>query len=205
MSLKDKGEKMKNLNDWQKRNLPKSVIECAEQYGLALPEHSSDSNKDFWNCHGKWIIKHDGCEIIAKKENITFEVPTMNYDVSPNIALLIKGVKTELMDNGEYSVVEEWSFGEACARNTKMGYWWAMAEKRGKDRVILKLINAYEKGIYSEVESDDWNQLAQNKSSKKQVSVAPKQNANQTKSKNQKQDGEANAQNVINANLDDLF
>ena len=31
-----------------------------------------------------------------------------------------------------------------------------MAEKRGKYRVILKLINAYEYGIYSDVEADNF-------------------------------------------------
>lgn len=149
------------LTIWQKNNLPKPVIKCAEEYDLALPENFNDKEKDFWNCHGKWILKHDGCEKIASKENIVFDTPTMNFDVSPNIALLIEGSK---LDDDGCPIKQEWSFGEACARNTKMGYWWAMAEKRGKDRVILKLINAYDKGIYSETESDDWNQLAQKES-----------------------------------------
>ena len=50
---------------------------------------------------------------------------------------------------------------KANANNTRMPYWWAMAEKRGKDRVILKLIGAYEKGLYSEVEADSWDRIAQ--------------------------------------------
>ena len=33
-----------------------------------------------------------------------------------------------------------------------------MAEKRGIDRAVLKLINAYEYGIYSDVEADDFKQ-----------------------------------------------
>jgi len=37
-----------------------------------------------------------------------------------------------------------------------MNYLLAMGEKRGKDRIILKLINAYEYGIYSDVEADDF-------------------------------------------------
>ena len=31
-----------------------------------------------------------------------------------------------------------------------------MAEKRGRDRCVLKLIKAYEWGIYSEEEADDF-------------------------------------------------
>ena len=77
-----------------------------------------------------------------------------------------------MVDKKTDSVVKsEWSFGEANASNTKMPYWWAMAEKRGKDRVILKLINAYEKGLYSEVEADEWNELAKQSTE----AVKPKQ------------------------------
>lgn len=188
------------LNDWQRKNLTKAVIECAEEYGLALPEKFNDEDKDFWNCHGKWIIKHDGCEIIANKENIKFKTPKANFDASPNIALLIEGYKVS-SESGEI-IKEEWSFGEACARNTKMGYWWAMAEKRGKDRVILKLINAYERGIYSESEADDWNQLAQKKAGKPAGKPAGK-----SVDKSGSQDSGSDAKGVENANniLDGMF
>jgi hypothetical protein len=37
-----------------------------------------------------------------------------------------------------------------------MSYNWAMCEKRLKDRLTLKMINAYEYGVYSEVEADDF-------------------------------------------------
>ena len=35
-----------------------------------------------------------------------------------------------------------------------------MAEKRLKDRLVLKIINAYEYGIYSDVEADDFKKKA---------------------------------------------
>ena len=142
------------LNKFQKE-LPEFILELADKYKLTLPNNDRDQNKDFWKCHGKWIVKHDGCEIIAKKERIFFKLPKQNMDLSPSISLLIEGYMTN--EKGDV-IKEEWSFGEACARNTKMPYWWAMAEKRGKDRVILKLINAYEKGLYSSVEADEFKQ-----------------------------------------------
>ena len=147
---------MSELNDFQKK-LPKFILELAELYELKLPEHEKDGSKDFWLCHNNWIIKHDGCEKIADQHNMKFEIPTQNYDVSPNVALLIKG-SMETYIEGKKVEKTEWSFGEANGRNTKMPYWWAMAEKRGKDRVILKLINAYEKGLYSDVEADEFKQ-----------------------------------------------
>ena len=83
-----------------------------------------------------------------------------------------------------------------------MGYWWAMAEKRGKDRVILKLINAYERGIYSESEADDWNQLAQKKAGKPAGKPAGK-----SVDKSGSQDSGSDAKGVENANniLDGMF
>jgi hypothetical protein len=49
----------------------------------------------------------------------------------------------------------EWSFGEASPANNKNAYPWAMAEKRGKDRVILKFLAAHG-DVYSEEEAEDF-------------------------------------------------
>ena len=48
------------------------------------------------------------------------------------------------------------SVGEADDKNCFSGYKGCMAEKRGVDRCVLKLINAYEYGISSEVEAEDF-------------------------------------------------
>jgi hypothetical protein len=54
----------------------------------------------------------------------------------------------------------EWSFGEAATYNNKNAYPAAMAEKRAKDRVILKLLNAHG-ALYSEAEADEFKQPGQ--------------------------------------------
>ena len=66
-------------------------------------------------------------------------------------AMIVTGYKAE---NPDYKI---WTTGEANALNCTAEYYMAMAEKRAKDRVILKLINAYEQGIYSDVEADDFH------------------------------------------------
>ena len=48
------------------------------------------------------------------------------------------------------------SIGEADNKNCRNLYMGCMAEKRGIDRCVLKHINAYQYGVYSEVESDDF-------------------------------------------------
>ena len=151
--------------------------EIAEEYGL--------TKDDFWELRknsGKWIITHDACEKIAQKEGIVFDPPEIiNYEPtiitengekvqqvvygkqkwnpawagtcqkkSGDVAMIVTGYKS---DNPDYKI---WTTGEANAANCTNEYLLAMAEKRGKDRIILKLINAYEYGIYSDVEADSF-------------------------------------------------
>ena len=154
-----------------------NIKELASKYELA--------ENDFWELRknsGKWIITHDACEKIAVTEGIVFEKPEYNYNIPTTltengekvqkvmygkqtwkpawagtcqkhtgaVSLVITGYK---QDNPDYKI---WTYGEADASNCTSTYYGAMAEKRGKDRIILKLINAYEYGIYSDVEADDF-------------------------------------------------
>ena len=155
-----------------------NIKELAEKYDLG--------KDDFWELRknsGKWIITHDACEKIAQVEGIVFDPPTIvSYEptiITENgekvmkptkwgtqtwkpawagtcqkktgdVAMIITGYKK---DNPDYKI---WTTGEANSVNCTAEYYFAMAEKRGKDRVILKLINAYEFGIYSDVEADNF-------------------------------------------------
>ena len=154
-----------------------NIKELASKYEL--------TENDFWELRknsNKWIITHDACEKIAVTEGIVFDPPEIvNYTPtiitengekvqkvvygrekwtpawagtcqkkSGDVAMIITGYK---QDNPDYKI---WTTGEANGDNCSMNYMSAMAEKRGKDRIILKLINAYEYGIYSDVEADDF-------------------------------------------------
>tara|TARA_Y100000310_G_scaffold117771_1_gene116506 strand:+ start:1043 stop:1708 length:666 start_codon:yes stop_codon:yes gene_type:complete len=154
-----------------------NIKELAEKYEL--------QKEDFWELRknsGKWIITHDACEKIAVTEGIIFEEPEFHYNVptiitengekvtkvvygkekftpawagtcqkkTGAVSMKVSGYK---LDNPDYKI---WTIGEADASNCTSTYYGAMSEKRGKDRVILKLINAYEYGIYSDVEADDF-------------------------------------------------
>ena len=118
-----------------------NIKELAKKYEL--------NKTDFWELKrgslSKWIITHDAVEKIAYKEGITFSIPDIIRDGNNDIAMLGTGT---LKDR------TEWSTGEASPKNCKAPYPFAMAEKRLKDRLTLKLINAYQYGIYSDVEAD---------------------------------------------------
>tara|TARA_R100000808_G_scaffold25004_1_gene60365 strand:+ start:2489 stop:2866 length:378 start_codon:yes stop_codon:yes gene_type:complete len=120
-----------------------NIKDLADKYNL--------SKSDFWEMKfgGKsnWIITHDAVEKIADIEKIDFHLPQVFRDTNSNVAMMGEATK------GEKRV---WSTGESSSFNNKNPYNWAMAEKRLKDRLTLKIINAYEYGIYSDVEADDF-------------------------------------------------
>lgn len=104
---------------------------------------------DFWELpqkKGTWIAKHSALEVAAVKANILFDDPTViEADTASGIAVMAV--------SGMMGDRREWATGEASPKNNKNAYPWAMAEKRAKDRVILKLIGIHGL-VYSEDEGD---------------------------------------------------
>ena len=116
-----------------------------------IKEKYNLTKDDFWEMkrgnRSMWILTHDACEKIAYLEGIIFDKPDpeLSCTAPPNIVLY---------GSATLGSRTEWSNGEANPTNCKMPYMNAMAEKRLKDRLTLKLINAYEHQIYSEIEAD---------------------------------------------------
>lgn len=101
-----------------------------------------------WDCHGTWVVYHRVLEQIAAKARIAFEPPIVLEANSPAKCAAICVI-------GRMGDQREWSIGEAAPGNNKNAYPYAMAEKRAKDRVVLKLIGLH--GLaYSEDEADDF-------------------------------------------------
>jgi hypothetical protein len=124
------------------------MAKMSERLSTILAKHELDPKKAVWDCHGTWIAYHWACEQIARQAGIKFDTPVVVEADSANgiVAVHVTGNM-----NDEY----EWSFGEASPANNKNSYPWAMAEKRAKDRVILKLVGLHGE-VYSEEEADDF-------------------------------------------------
>jgi hypothetical protein len=110
-----------------------------EKYGL--------SRDDFWELpqkKGTWLVKHAALEVVAAKAGVLFDMPQVleASGAEGSAAVCVRG---ELGDRWE------WSIGEASPKNSRNAYPWAMAEKRAKDRVILKLTGIHGL-VYSEEE-----------------------------------------------------
>lgn len=131
----------------------KAVLEFMERYKVESDE--------IWEVHGStWVVKHKALERVAAEQGVTWDRPAMLECNSADgvAAMCVFGKLGERM---------EWSIGEALTvrqdrpggnykvTGRQAGYVYAMAEKRAKDRVILKLLDAYST-LYSEAEADDF-------------------------------------------------
>lgn len=124
-------------------NLDPRIEAIRTKYSLA--------REDFWELpqkKGTWLAKHAALEAVAVQAKIEFLAPQVLEADSQNkvVALCVTGTLDQR---------SEWSIGEASPANNKNAYPYAMAEKRGKDRVILKLVGLHGL-VYSEEEADDF-------------------------------------------------
>lgn len=140
------------------------IKDLAKKYNL-------DPKSDFWKHKqsGKWIITHDACEKIASIEGIILaKWETLNSE--RDFCRFLITMAMPMKDSSEKLIS---SIGEASKENCQSKYYGGMAEKRGIDRCILKLINAYEYGIYSDSEADTFKKPTP-KEDIGQVKVAPR-------------------------------
>jgi hypothetical protein len=124
----------------------KAIADFQAKYKVAEDE--------LWEVHGStWVVKHKALERIAVEVGIVW--------LRPSVQLCDLAAKTAVICAfGKLGDREEWSFGEASPANNKNSYPVAMAEKRARDRVILKLLVGSD--LYSESEADEFEDRRQN-------------------------------------------
>lgn len=136
--------------------IPEIVVNVCRQIGL-------DPQSAMWNCHGTWVMYHKALEQVAAQLSIKFDPPQIiEHDAKERICVMCV--------TGHWNERTEWTIGEAMPINLDRGsnkqqYPFAMAEKRAKDRVILKLIGLHGH-VYSQDEfADPETDLNRNKAS----------------------------------------
>lgn len=113
------------------------------------------SANDTWAVQGTPVVRHKALERLALALKIVWKEPKILRAERDEAVILVMG---------EIGTHTEWSIGEALVKTptgtgnyrvtgNMASYVWAMAEKRGKDRVIIKLAGL---DAYSEEESDDF-------------------------------------------------
>ena len=152
-------------------NLDPRIEAVRSKYELA--------REDFWQIpqNKQWVCKHAALEVVATKANVEWEPPqVIQADTNGGIAVLVA--------TGKMGTRIEWATGEASPKNNKNAYPWAMAEKRAKDRVVLKLVGIHGL-VYSEDEADDFKAPAPASSD-----IPPAANDKPKSSASLKRDGE---------------
>lgn len=130
----------------------KEIRELFQKHQVSL------SKDDVWEVRpGTPVVKHPALERLAAILGIEWGPPQILRAEKEEAVLIATGK----IGDGQ----PEWSIGEAVVgQNYKVSgrmaaYPFAMAEKRAKDRVILKLAGLH--GAYSEEEADDFKQRDQ--------------------------------------------
>ena len=120
-----------------------------------LQELQLEARQATWQVHGQTVVTHKALEQVAAHKGIMFDPPQI-IESDPEKRICVMIVTGRLNDK------HEWSIGEAMPinidkKNNQQQYPYAMAEKRAKDRVILKLIEVAG-FVYSETESEAFKQ-----------------------------------------------
>jgi hypothetical protein len=122
-----------------------------QQIADILAKYGEPIAGNIWRVQGQAVIYHKALERIAAQAGIAFGPPTILRAERDEAVLLVTG------SMGERT---EWSIGEALVNvnyrvsGRQAAYVYAMAEKRAKDRVILKLVGLHGL-LYSEEEADE--------------------------------------------------
>ncbi len=123
-------------------------MKVPEAVGNVLKAIGETPDSAGWNCHGTYVLLHRALERVAAHEKVKFDEPKILH-------LSEDGKTISMLVTGHLGEKTEWSIGEVSASNNKNSYPFAMAEKRAKDRVILKLVGLHGY-VYSEEEADDF-------------------------------------------------
>src|SRR5919106_6148912 len=121
-----------------------------------LPKFGEPMAGNIWRVQGTAVIYHKTLERIAAQANVVFDEPKIIRAERDEAVIQVTGRMGDRV---------EWSIGEALigvnyrVSGKQAAYVYAMAEKRAKDRVILKLIELHGL-VYSEEEADEFRRGA---------------------------------------------
>lgn len=142
------------------READDKISSTLERFGIPMAGN-------VWRVQGTPVIYHKALEQIAAELGIIFQPPTIVRAERDECVMLVHGSMPLRGEDGKPTdkTRHEWSLGEAVINvnyrvsGKQAAYVYAMAEKRAKDRVILKLIEL-SGHVYSEEEADDFKASA---------------------------------------------
>ena len=168
-----------------KTNVPKKVLDLLAEVGLSTHQAG-------WDCHGTWVMYHKAAEKLAGYKKVKFDKPEIiHQDVGQKEVVMLV--------TGHCGGITEWSFGEATPSNNKNAYPYAMAEKRAKDRVILKLLG-FHGDVYTDTEIDDQVQQQLKRQAERNI-----ENTSEQEVKEQEESSTSNNSSPVPISSDKMF
>ena len=142
------------------READDKISSTLERFGIPMAGN-------VWRVQGTPVIYHRTLEQIAAELDIIFQAPAIIRSERDECVMLVHGSMQLRGEDGKPTdkTRHEWSVGEAVINvnyrvsGKQAAYVYAMAEKRAKDRVILKLIELAGH-VYSEEEADEFKESA---------------------------------------------
>jgi len=129
-----------------KREKLDKIYDTFEKHGVDL------DRDDIWEVQGTPVVYHKAIERLGAALKVRWNKPDFIRKEKDEAVIYVEGVVGDRM---------EWSIGEALVgvnyrvSGRQSAYVWAMAEKRAKDRVILKLADLHGE-VYSDEEADEF-------------------------------------------------
>lgn len=134
------------------KQLDPRIAEILERYG----EDPKDTKGTLWDCMGVLVVYHRAVERIAARAGITFEEPTILRAERDEAVIL---VRARMGDRWDYDIGEAVVNVNYRVSGKQAAYVYAMALKRGRDRLVLKLVGLHGL-VYSEEEADEFKPRA---------------------------------------------
>jgi len=135
--------------------MAKSRREKLDAIYAVFDKHGVDLDRDsIWEVQGTPVVYHKAIERLGAALKVVWDEPKIIRAERDEAVIQVIGRVGDRM---------EWSIGEAVigvnyrVSGKQAAYVWAMAEKRAKDRVILKLADLHG-DVYSDEEADEFKQ-----------------------------------------------
>lgn len=117
-----------------------------------LTKYDEPTVGNIWFVQGQAVIYHKVVERIGAKAKIAFEEPTVIRKERDEAVIMVRG---QLGERWDYDIGEALVNVNYRVSGRQAAYVYAMALKRGRDRLILKLIGLHGL-LYSEDEADEF-------------------------------------------------
>ena len=134
--------------------VPKKIREVLERYGL-------DARESCWYSSQakQWILRHQAAETIGDRAGVVMRRPkVLKCRLGPTGGCkdsVVALYGEALIETAPDKFRDAWATGEASPANNRNQYPLAMAEKRLKDRLILKLVfSGMDGALHSDAEAD---------------------------------------------------